>query len=417
MEKNQRIEIDLRHALLMVARALDYVGVDDINHGHRVAYMAYECAKKMGWDEEKAKFAYYTGLIHDCGVSSTREHSNLVGALEPEGERAHCEKGYQELSKCPLLQPFSLPVRYHHTQWRDLVSMDISEYDRDIAAIVYLADRVDFLRVFHVRDQQHESITLYKDDIALCIKEQAGIMFNPEMVVAMEQLIHIDGFWYNMETAYIEVQALTGDPSEGYNAVLSVEQIIHLARFLARIVDAKSPFTYQHSEKVALLARMLATDLNFASWQQKLIYVAGLLHDIGKLRTPDEILNKGIKLNRDEYTRIRRHTVDTEHTLRSFFPGSDIGRWAANHHERLDGSGYPYNHTAAQLDLPSRIIAIADTFQALSQKRPYRKVRLSVEEILHRMTPLAENGQIDGDVFAIIRDNAQRYYQASVLDD
>ncbi|WED23983.1 HD domain-containing protein [Vibrio sp. JC009] len=411
------IEIDLRHALLMIARALDYVGIDDINHGHRVAYMAYECAKKLGWDEDKAKFAYYTGLIHDCGVSSTDEHAKLVGKLEPEDVKAHCIRGYEELIKCPPLARFAVPVLYHHTQWCELDDVEISDFDREISAIVYLADRLDFLRAYYIQDLHQEAITLHKELISEHVTGQASTMFDPEMVKAMNELIFTDGFWYNMDTSYIEIQAISGAAGEEYSKQLDLNDVIQLARFLARIVDAKSPFTFEHSEKVALISQMLAEELDFDEEQQTLIYVAGLMHDIGKLRTPDDILNKGHKLSREEYSRIRRHTVDTEHVLRSFFPNSDIGKWAANHHELLDGSGYPYKKTGAELDLPSRIIAIADMFQALAQKRPYRLSRLSAQEITARMAPLAEEGKIDSQIFAVIQNNLSRYYQAAISDD
>ncbi|MDG3085822.1 HD domain-containing protein [Vibrio hannami] len=417
MVVQERITIDLRHALLMIARALDFVGIDDINHGHRVAYMAYECAKRLGWDNKKARFAYYTGLIHDCGVSTTEEHSALVGELQPENVREHCIRGHQELTNCPLLSRFAVPILYHHTQWEELKNLELTEFNRDIAAIVYIADRLDFLRAYYIQDNHQEAVTLHKELIAEHIKSQAGTMFNPEMVEAMEQLIFMDGFWYNMDTAYIEVQALSEDSDGEYSGELSINDVKQMARFLARIVDAKSPFTYQHSEKVAVLSMTLADELGLSKSIQQLIYVAGLLHDIGKLRTPDEILNKGNRLTREEYTRIRRHTVDTEHTLRSFFPNSPIGEWASNHHERLDGSGYPYNKNGEDLDLPSRIIAVADNFQALAQKRPYRLLHLSMEDIMSRLEPLVESGKLDREVFALIKNNEERYYQIAISED
>ncbi|WP_375748436.1 HD domain-containing phosphohydrolase [Vibrio sp. HN007] len=417
MVYKEKISIDLRHALLMIARALDFVGIDDINHGHRVAYMAYECAKKLGWNEKKAKFAYYTGLIHDSGVSTTEEHSALIGKLQPENVREHCIRGYDQLINCPLLSRFAVPVLYHHTQWEDLVTLDLEEFDRDIAAVVYIADRLDFLRAYYIQDNHQEAVTLHKELISEHIKSQSGTMFNPEMVNAMEELIFMDGFWYNMDTAYIEVQALSEDAKGDYSGELSIDDVKQMARFLARIVDAKSAFTYQHSDKVAELSRSLAKELGLDETTQELIYVAGLLHDIGKLRTPDSILNKGHRLTREEYTRIRRHTVDTEHTLRSFFPGSPIGQWASNHHERLDGSGYPYNKKGDELDVPSRIIAVADNFQALAQKRPYRLVNLSMDDIMSRLEPLVEDQKLDGEVFNVIKTNQDRYYRIAISED
>lgn len=417
MDKQDVIEIDLRHALLMTARALDYVGVDDINHSHRVAYMAYECARKMGWPIEKTEWVYYTGLIHDCGVSTTDEHSRIISELQPENVRSHCIRGYQRLLECPILSQFAIPILYHHTQWTELKNVKISDDDRDITALIYLADRLDFLRAKYVEEHHSEIITLHKELIAESIKEQSDILFKPEYVQVMCDLIYTDGFWYKMEESYIELQAVSEKTAQNYRYNLSTNDVTQLAKFIAKIVDAKSNFTFQHSERVALLSQMLAEDCALSEPTQKLIYVAGLMHDVGKLRTPDEILNKGARLSREEYTRIRRHTVDTEHTLKSFFPNSEVGAWASNHHERLDGSGYPYNKTSDELDLPSRIIAIADVFQALSQERPYRKYRLSITEIIERLTLLAEEGKIDDKVFSMIKNNPDKYYQASIIEE
>ncbi|WED24851.1 HD domain-containing protein [Vibrio sp. JC009] len=416
METQGNIEIDLRHALLMIARALDYVGIDDINHSHRVAYMAYECAKRLGWEESKAKFAYYTGLVHDSGVSSTDEHSQLVWHLEPEGVREHCVRGHEELKNCPLLEKFAVPVLYHHTQWQELLEADISDYDRDISAIVYLADRLDFLRNYLTQSIHHEAVTLHAEIISEHLNKQSGTMFEPGMVDAMCELVTMEGFWYNMDPSYIELLAVAEESDQDYCHNLPISEVIQLAKFIARIVDAKSTFTYQHSEKVALLATMVAEEMGLSKQKIDLIYVAGLMHDIGKLRTPDNILHKESELTKEEFTRIRRHTVDTEYTLRSFFHSSDVSVWAANHHERLDGSGYPYHKTAEQLDLPSRIIAVADIFQALSQERPYRQRRYTSDEIIDKLTPLAENDKIDTDVLGVIKKDPQKYYQASVMD-
>lgn len=88
-------EVDLKQALIWVARALDYVGVDDTHHSHRVAYIAYQCALALNWDLKKAEFCYFAGMIHDCGVSETQEHKMLLDELIPQDAKAHCLRGYQ----------------------------------------------------------------------------------------------------------------------------------------------------------------------------------------------------------------------------------------------------------------------------------------------------------------------------------
>ncbi len=136
--------VDLKHALIWVARALDYVGVDDLNHNHRVAYIAYQCAQVLGWEKKKQEFCFLSGLIHDCGVSQTSEHSHLISDMQPSESEHHCHIGFQALEQCELLAQFSNIILYHHTDWLHLQHAPISPYEKDVAALIYLADRLDF---------------------------------------------------------------------------------------------------------------------------------------------------------------------------------------------------------------------------------------------------------------------------------
>lgn len=114
-----------------------------------------------------------------------------------------------------------------------------------------------------------------------------------------------------------------------------------IAMLMANVVDAKSQFTFQHSQKVAELCQHLAKELGLNVEMQKALYLTGLVHDIGKLHTPEEILHKPGKLNESEYLCIQRHSTDSRYTLQMVFGQSVVCEWAGNHHERLDGSGYP----------------------------------------------------------------------------
>lgn len=185
--------------------------------------------------------------------------------------------------------------------------------------------------------------------------------------------------------------------------------MINLATLLSRIVDAKSLSTVEHSERVAQIAMKLAGDLGLSGWEQKQILVAGLLHDFGKLRVLDEILHKQGKLDDTEFSQMKHHPVDTRLALHWCFKDSPIVDWAANHHERLDGTGYLHRLTGDQLDLLSRILAVGDIFQALAQNRPYRG-RLDFEDITAIMVPKAERGAIDTQVLARIQDRPDAYY-------
>ncbi|ELB2050756.1 hydrolase [Vibrio parahaemolyticus] len=406
-------EVDLKQALIWVARALDYVGVDDTHHSHRVAYIAYQCALALSWDLKKAEFCYFAGMIHDCGVSETQEHKMLLDELIPQDAKAHCLRGYQTLKQCRLLSQFAVPVLYHHTHWDELQHLDLPEFEKDVAALLYLSDRLDFMRARYVMNCHCDIVTLHEELIAECVLANAGTLFNPVMCKAMVKLIMTDGFWFAMESENIETIGLNFKSIDWLQKQLTIWDMNSLGLFLARIVDAKSPFTYQHSQKVAELSRYLAGKLGLDEHDQEMLFIAGLVHDIGKLKTPDEILHKEGALSKQEYTRIKRHTIDTQLALHKVFPNAKIAEWASNHHERLDGSGYPYHKTAEELDIPSRIIAVADVFQALSQDRPYRG-RMSQTQIAEIMDDLIEQNKLCAHVYEVLEQNMTACYNMSI---
>jgi len=402
--------VDLKHALIWVARALDYVGIDDINHNHRVAYIAYECAKRLNWPIKKQEFTFLAGLIHDCGVSQTNEHKNLISEITPSNVQTQCSVGFQALSNCSLLAKFAPIILHHHTHWEELETLELPPYEKDIAALVFISDRLDFLRAQYSCEENPDLVTLSKHHISSELLKHSGTLFRPAYVKILNELVEKDGFWFAMEPEHIESIPLHFTHLEWLQRDLSMHDLIQLGRFIAGIVDAKSPFTYLHSLKVAELCFYLAQGLNLPKHTARMLYVSGLVHDIGKLRTPDDILHKPGKLTTEEYIHIKRHTIDTEIALQMVFPCSKVGEWAANHHERLNGSGYPYNKTAQELDLPSRIIAVADIFQALSQDRPYRK-RLTTQEIVEIIKPMVDDQLLDNEVFQHLNEHLDLYYQ------
>lgn len=414
-QASERLQISVngRQAFLTIAKALDYVGVDDVHHAHRVAYIAYECGKALNWPDEKIERTFYAGLLHDCGVVSTKEHVALLGEISPSNAEDHCIHGSHALKENALLCSFADIVRYHHTPWRELKDIPIDDESKIISAIIHLADRVDFLRSQYAQENHPEIVTLFKSEIAKTIIELSGRHFEPTCVTAMVRLIDKDGFWFAMNAEHIEILSLEFTSYQPFNHLLSIDEVTELAFFLANLVDAKSSFTYEHSHRVAIISQMLAKDLGLDDMVCRQLFVAGLLHDVGKLRTPDEILHKNGQLEGLELSIMKRHTTDTLVTLSAFFPNSNVAKWAANHHEKLDGSGYPYHLTKDNLDIESRIVAIADIYQALTQDRPYRG-SLSITEISKIMEPLVEQGKLDAQVYAVISTNAQRYYDASL---
>lgn len=162
-------------------------------------------------------------------------------------------------------------------------------------------------------------------------------------------------------------------------------QIDKICEAFADVVDAKSSFTYEHSMGVTRAAGMIAEQLGLDPERQTLVYRSALLHDIGKLRIPNSILDKPGKLDAAEWQVIREHPLLTERILGRIAKFDLIARTASQHHERLDGSGYPHGLRAEELSLEARLIAVADVYGALSEHRPYRQA-LDPEEIMSIMS-------------------------------
>ena len=150
------------------------------------------------------------------------------------------------------------------------------------------------------------------------------------------------------------------------------ERLDLVARAFAQIIDAKSPFTYQHSEGVSDVAVAISEHMGLGPDEVRDQMRAGLLHDIGKLGVSNKILDKPGKLTSEEFAKIKEHPRLTQDILDRVAPFRNIVERSANHHEKLDGSGYHRGLTGESLDLPSRILTVSDIYDALTQERPYR---------------------------------------------
>lgn len=151
---------------------------------------------------------------------------------------------------------------------------------------------------------------------------------------------------------------------------------------LARAIDAKSHWTAGHSERVTGFALKIGKTLALSKKQLDVIHKGGLLHDIGKLGIPNQILDKPAKLNPKEFQIVQTHTTLGARILEPITSYSEIVRIVLEHHENFDGSGYPQGLKGKNISLYSRIFAVADNFDALSSDRPYRRA-LKLKEVIH----------------------------------
>lgn len=206
--------------------------------------------------------------------------------------------------------------------------------------------------------------------IAVLLKRR-GSRFDPSLVDRMLKWRGEAKGWSEPSGEAVAETVMSLEPGSAPRMVAE-EELNNIARAFADIIDAKSPFTFNHSSNVAAFAVAIARAKGADSAEQRRIYRAGLLHDIGKLGISNTILDKPGRLTPEERIEIERHPVFTNDILSHVRAFGDFVWMASIHHECLDGSGYPYKLTAEQIDGPARMLCVADVFEALTADRPYR---------------------------------------------
>lgn len=150
------------------------------------------------------------------------------------------------------------------------------------------------------------------------------------------------------------------------------QEIRNIAETFAKIVDYKSSFTKNHSLGVAEIADKMADFYNFDPSHRIRFYFAAALHDVGKLIIPNDILEKPGKLTSDEFVQMKTHAYATFEVLNKIPGLEDIAILASRHHEKLDGSGYPFGLKEENLSFDEKLLACIDIYQALTESRPYK---------------------------------------------
>ncbi len=204
--------------------------------------------------------------------------------------------------------------------------------------------------------------------------------FDPAAVDALFSIRGDAGFWGALkgETSLETLASL--EPADGI-ITIDEDRLDLFATAFARVIDAKSPWTYQHSNGVAEIATAIAARLGFSDAQVRVLRRSALLHDLGKLGVSNLILDKPDKLTPDEYAIMQRHAEHTSQILSRVACFKPLAFEAAAHHERLDGRGYHLGLTANQISLSTRILAVSDISDALRSSRPYR-VGLPLDRVL-----------------------------------
>ncbi|MCI2056027.1 MAG: HD domain-containing protein [Oscillibacter sp.] len=348
-----------------------------MKHGERVAWIAHTMQQMLPQAQRlDEKNLLLLCLFHDVGAYKTEEINRMI-EFESSRVQAHSIYGYLFLKYFTPLRPVSEAILYHHlphSQFPKLTT-DCQQY----AEVIQLADRAD---------------------IAICggqTKENLYTALRGERF----NVFWADIFQKTVESTRILEEIRTGD----YEGLLyqrlaaldfSASETMSYLEMLIHTIDFKSEFTAVHSVNTTVISTVLAELMNLPRDEIENIYYAALVHDIGKMAIPEKILEYPGRLTPEQMIVMREHVGYTEKMIHKILP-PEITRIAIRHHEKLDGSGYPYGLTAKDLSVSDRIVAVGDIASALSGRRSY-KDSFPKEKTLNILTQMEQDGQLDSDV-------------------
>jgi HD-GYP domain-containing protein (c-di-GMP phosphodiesterase class II) len=211
--------------------------------------------------------------------------------------------------------------------------------------------------------------------------ERCGTWFDPQLTRALTSLRDDEELWHTLGNADPAATAAALEP-QGDVVIADESTLDCVAEGFAQVIDAKSPWTFCHSAGVADISTGIASILGINGRRLANLRRAALLHDIGKLGVSNLILDKPGKLDPEELAAMRKHSTFTRQILERVTVFAPFAELAASHHERLDGRGYHRGIAGGDLGLETRILAVADIYEALAAKRPYRQ-DLTQDDVLN----------------------------------
>jgi len=252
-----------------------------------------------------------------------------------------------------------------------------------------LVNLADVIEVFHRAGGVAAATTV--------ARERAGTQFDPELTDAF--IACADQIFAELDAVDPWQAVLAAAPASRYH--LSGSELDRILGVLADFIDVKSPFTIGHSRGVAALVERAAPLFGLTPDEGALVRQAALVHDIGRLGVPNLIWDKPGPLNPTELERARMHAYLTERMLASSAALARLAAIAAQHHERLDGSGYPHGLTGAEITPAGRLLAAADSYHARLEERPHRAA-MAPERAAAELQQEVRNGRIDGAAAAAV---------------
>lgn len=363
-------------------------------HQQQVAYLSYRIAQQLKLTQEQQTDLLIAGLLHDIGALSLQEQEAAITEQLPD-VNTHAFRGAYLISGLFPGKNISQMIQYHHYYWhygRTLMEYPNIPYG---SQILHLADRISA----YISDKRF--ILSQIPDIKTYITKNSGEFFHPEYADAFLSMADWESLWLDLVSAAPLDRV---DKPLIASSEMSIDDLVELARVYSHLIDFRSPFTATHSASVAQVAQGIAERMHFSPTECKEILIAGYLHDLGKLTVDNRILEKQSSLTTDEFDIIRSHSYYTYYLLDDIEAFDQIKRWAAYHHERLNGNGYPFHLGESDLPLGARIMAVADVFSALQEKRPYKE-EMQKNQITSILFDMVRTGSLDSSVVEVLTDN------------
>ncbi len=402
------LSVNLYEMVTCVSKALDLLDPSVAHHHARVAVVASRMARHLGLPDETRANVVIAGALHDAatvldGPLSTGLDLSFPEPLEPSGApgtslHQHALDGALLLGRFSPFAAAAQLIRHHHVSWDEGRGQEFG--GRPVVPESHLINLADRIATLPLRADVLSQRRLIVD----CVKEASGTLFCPLYVDAFEAVAARESFW--LDLAFDAPAAFAEETRAAAPTALGVPELLELAAVLGELIDLRSPFTSTHSAGVSLVAQGLAATLGMSDEDCQLIRVAGLMHDLGKLAVPAALLDKPGRLSPEEYGLVQAHAYHTFQIMKPVRCLETITTWAAHHHERLDGRGYPFR--PPELSLGCRVVAVADLFTALSEDRPYR-AGMARQAVTALLDEGVATGAIDGDVVAALYRDRERF--------
>jgi HD-GYP domain-containing protein (c-di-GMP phosphodiesterase class II) len=359
------------------------------NHGKRIAILNIKMGQYMGWSDDELIGLSTSALLHDNALTEYIL-SEKPGSDQAMNMKTHCVIGEKNISCLPFPADTEGFILYHHEHDDGTGAFGLKRGEIPLGAqFIAITDTVDVKKNFAL--QNKDSLNMLREYIT----EQCGTRFTPAAADALQAVLNEELLEQlrdeNIETAF---QNLMPE----WKVELPAKKIMPIANLLGKIIDYKSAFTAKHTNQIANRAYLMARHYEMDNETCAHVFFAASLHDIGKLMTPTEILEKNGKLDDQEFKIITDHVAWTYRLLKDIEGFDEICRWASTHHRKLNGYGYPdLPENYFPLDFVSRLMTCIDIYQAVRETRPYHPGRTH-EETISIMKEMVDKGEIDKQI-------------------